>query len=98
MNLFKWIVQKFSTVYCEDCINCIPSDGQIMMDDGPMCKAYPIKVDCSDIDTYVDKNRKIKIVESYKRCKNLRNIKSLPLTYSSICFKFSPKSEKVLDM
>ena len=84
----------FATVYCEDCKHCVPSDGEISNDDGAMCKAYPIEVDCSGVDTFVTKDRYVKIVKTYKRCDNIRCRKSMPIIYCSYCFKFSPKIEK----
>ena len=84
----------FKTVYCEDCKNCLPDDGKGGIGGaGPMCKAYPIEVDCSEVDTYVKKNRKVRIIKSYKRCYNIRVHKRMPLIFCSYCFKFSSKQE-----
>ena len=93
MRLFEWLKQFKTPVYCEDCIHCIPDDGKatIFDEDGPMCKAHPITVDCSEKDSYVRRQKRINIVHSYKRCKNIRKRKSMPLIYSQTCWKFDKK-------
>ena len=103
--MIKWFKNKFKTVYCKDCDNCIPSDGKqdsltnagLIVGDGPMCKAYPIEEDCSEIDTFVDKGRRINIIKTFKRCDDIRCHKRFPVVYRSYCFKFIPKNEKILD-
>jgi len=93
--MIKWFKNKFKTVYCEDCENCIPSDryrgSLIGAGDGPMCKAYPLEVDCSETDTFVKRGRKIEIIKTFQRCDNVRCRKRLPLIYDSFCLKFIPK-------
>jgi len=95
MNIFKKVKEKFKTVYCEDCKNCMPSDGHeeyLVEEDGPMCKAYPIEIDCSDIDTFVKKDRKIKIIKTFQRCRYIRSKSDISQTYFSYCFKYEKKS------
>ncbi len=92
MRLFRYIAQFFGeSIYCEDCIHCTPSDTDTITDKGPMCKAHPITIDCSEKDTFVKKDRKIEIIKSYKPCKEVRLIKTMPLTYDETCWKFDKK-------
>jgi hypothetical protein len=91
MRLFRFIAQFFQkeAVYCEDCIHCVPGDYHHK--DKKMCKAHPIKVDLSEKDTYVKRGAKVKIVETYKSCHEIRLIKAMPVIYDSTCWKFDKK-------
>lgn len=90
MRLFRFIAQFFGeSVYCEECIHCVAGDKYNKSQ--PMCKAHPITVDCSEKDTFVKRDRKIEIIKSYKPCKEVRLLKSMPLTYDDACWKFDKK-------
>ena len=92
-RFFRWWKQIFSSegVYCEDCKHCIPSDNKIFGDDGHMCEKYPLEIDCSDKNAFVTKDRRIKIVKTYKRCESVRKTKSSPLVYSATCYEYDKK-------
>ena len=104
--MIKWLKEKFKTVYCEDCDNCVPSDGHEDsligshgcflrgVGNGPMCKAYPLEINCGDVDSFVKNDRRVKIIKTFRRCEGIRKNKPFPLSYCPYCFKFIPKSEK----
>lgn len=89
MKFFRWLKQWIEPVYCEDCVHAVPGQGHHK--DDLMCKATLLVVDCSDKDTYVNKKRKIKIIKTYESCESVRKEKSMPLSYSSTCWKFDKK-------
>ena len=95
MRLFRFIAQflQGGEVYCEDCIHCVHGDENFKIGE-KMCKASPLVVDCSEKNNYLQKGRKINIIKTYKPCKEVRLIKSFPITYDSTCWKFD---KKVLD-
>lgn len=92
MRLFRFIAQFWSDdgIYCEDCIHCVPGDEQIGKKK-KMCKAHPIKVDCSEKDTFVKRGAKVNIIKTYKSCEEVRLIKTMPLSYCDTCWKFDKK-------
>ena len=98
MNILKWIAEKFETVYCEECEHCIPPPKDNMIDiighdpNGKRCTAYPIEVDTSDKEDYMKRDREKSSIKTFTPCKEVRKTKSMPLTYSSTCFKFKKKS------
>ena len=94
LRLFRFIAQFFQkgAIYCEDCIHCVPGDNIHKGKD--MCKAYPLKVDLSEKDTYVKRGAKVKIIKTYKSCEELRLLKSLPVVYDETCWEFDKKIKK----
>lgn len=93
MRLFRYIAQFWrGPVFCEDCMHCVSGDKHQKGQD--MCEASPLEVDCSDIDTFVNRNRKIDIINTFKSCEEVRRIKSSPRSYDLTCWKFD---KKVLD-
>lgn len=91
MRLFRFVAQFFhkGAIYCEDCMHCVPEDEHQV--GGPKCDAYLITIDNSDKDTYVKRGAEVRIVKSYKSCKDVRSIKSLPVIYDETCWKFDKK-------
>ena len=94
MRLFRFIVQFFQkeAIYCKDCMQCLPGDKY--QKGKTMCKAHPLKVDLSEKDTYVKRGAKVKIVETYKSCKEIRMLKAMPVIYDATCWKFDKKVKK----
>ncbi len=92
MRLFRYIAQFFGeSVYCEDCIHCVPQEEDTIFPSGPICKAHPMTVDRSEKDDFVKRGREINIVKTYKPCKEVRLIKTMPLSYMPTCWKFDKK-------
>jgi len=80
-NIFKKIINKFKTVYCEDCKNAAPNDHNYGFDK-LMCLKQPLTVDCTSKADYITEKRKC-IVHSYYGCKKLRSF--------SFCLNYEPK-------
>lgn len=98
MRLFRYIAQFFGeNVYCEDCMHCAPREDQpwdssnAIFDRGPICKAHPITVDCSEKDTFVKRGANVKIIKAHKSCDEVRLLRSMPKTYDPTCWKFDKK-------
>ena len=67
-NIFKSIIKKFKTVYCEDCEYSFLQDSFWEKEKILACKKSLIKVDCTDKKDYITKKREkllmvIKIVK-----------------------------------
>jgi len=95
MRFFRFIAQFFGEpIYCEDCVHRIPRNEDTIFSKVDMCKAHPIEVECGHKDDYVKRGAKVKIIDTFKTCKEVRSVKIWPVEYSETCWKFD---KKVLD-
>ncbi len=91
MRLFRFIAQFFQkdAVYCEDCLHRMPEEDHQV--GGPKCHAHPITRDNSDENTYVKREAEVKIIKTFKSCKEVRSLRTMPPTYDPTCWKFDKK-------
>ena len=85
MKIISKIINKFKTVYCEDCEHSFVQEGCYLTKGKNVlcCRKAPTDVDCTGKRDYVQR-KKPNIIHTYKWCRFMRN--------KPYCFKFSPKN------
>lgn len=87
MKIINKILDKFKTVYCEDCkFQGVDRDNYFSHE--YVCLKYPILLDVSETQDYVSK-RNTRTIHSFHKCKSVRKNN---IFGQSRCFKFSKQS------